>query len=290
MTPLPAHAVAALLVLVTAATASGMNCLIRLASAELHPFQIAFFRNLFGFLVILPFALYRAGPGVFRAHRPGTLLLAALVNCCSMLSFFSAVAILPLNELTALSFTQPLFQTIGAAVLLGEIVRRARWVGTAIGFLGVLVVARPGSEAFSPAALLVLFGASSYAGVSIIIKSISTVESSFTTVLYVSGLMSLITLPVAATVWTWPTPETFGLLVAIGAMGTLGWFTFAQAFKLADASALAPYDFMRLPFVAVPAYLFFAEVPDLWTWVGAGIIFGASALVTRAETLRVRQT
>ncbi len=285
--PLSLPLLAALLCLITAATGSFMNCFIRIVTEEVHPFEVAFFRNLFGFLTILPFALYR-GLGTFRARRPGKLALAAFINLFSMLSFFSAVPLLPLNELTALSFTQPLFQTVGAVLILGEAIRRWRWIGTLVGFLGVLVVVRPGTEAFSPASLLVLFGACTYAGVSLVIKSIAAAENSITTVLYVSGLIGLMSLPIAATVWTWPSLSTVLMMAAIGALGTTGWFAFAYAFKLADASALAPYDFMRLPFVAVPAYLFFAEVPDLWTWLGAAVIFGSSALVTRAEARNVR--
>jgi len=277
----PPHVIAALLCLITAATGSMMNCLIRLVADELHPFEVAFFRNVFGFVSILPFA-FASGLATFRAHRPGRLFFAAFVNLFSMLANFTAVALLPLNEFTALSFTQPLFQTIGAALILGEAVRRWRWIGTLVGFLGVLIVMRPGTEAFAPASLLVLLGASTYAAVALIMKRASD-ESAITAVLYVSFMISCLSLPVAATVWTWPSAEALVIMAAIGALGTAGWFAFAYAFKLADASALAPYDFMRLPFVAVPAYLIFAEIPDLWTWAGAAVIFAASAFVTRAE-------
>jgi len=262
-----------------------MNCLIRLVADELHPFEIAFFRNLFGLLSILPFAL-ASGFATFQARRPGRLLLAALVNLFSMMANFSALALIPLNEFTALSFTQPLFQTVGAALILGEAVRRWRWAGTLIGFLGVLIVMRPGTEAFTPASLLALFGASTYAAVALIMKQASN-ESSITAVLYVSFMISCLSLPVAATVWSWPSAYAMAVMAAIGALGTIGWLAFAYAFKLADASAIAPYDFMmRLPFIAVPAYLIFGEVPDPWAWVGAAVIFASSAFVTRAEVKR----
>ena len=281
---LPAPLLAALLCLTTAATGSFMNCFIRIVAEELHPFEIAFFRNFFGFLTILPFALWN-GIGTFRARRPGRLVLAAFINLFSIMSFFSAVPLLPLNELTALSFTQPLFQTIGAVFLLGEIVRRWRLAGTIVGFFGVLIVMRPGTEAFTPASLLVLFGAATYAAVALIIKSVDD-ENPVTVVLYVSFLISCFSLPVAATVWTWPSATALLMMAAIGALGTIGWFAFAYAFKFADASALAPYDFTRLPFIAVPAYLVFGEVPDIWTWIGAAVIFGSSIMVTRAEVRR----
>lgn len=261
-----------------------MNCLIRFVADELHPFEIAFFRNFFGFLSILPFA-FAAGRAAFRAHRPGRLFFAAFVNLFSMMAGFSAITLIPLNEFTALTFTQPLFQTIGAALILGEAVRRWRWFGTLGGFLGVVIVMRPGTEAFTPASLLALFGASTYAVVALIMKKASN-ENSITAVLYVSFGITCLSLPVAASVWVWPSAYALAVMAAIGALGTTGWFAFAYAFKLADASALAPYDFTRLPFIAVPAYLFFGEVPDVWTWIGAAVIFGSSILVTRAEVKR----
>jgi drug/metabolite transporter (DMT)-like permease len=286
---LPAPILAALLTLTTAASGSLMNCLIRIASAELHPFEIVFFRNLFGFLTILPVAL-AGGAVALRAHRPGRLALAAFINLFSMMAYSSAVALMPLNELTALSFTQPLFQIIGAALVLGEVIRRWRWAATAVGLLGVLIVLRPGTEAFTPVALLVLLGASTYAGVSLVIKSVAGFESPTTCVLYVSGFLTLMSLPVAAPVWIWPSGQALLLTAATGLLGSIGWFAYARAFQLADASALAPYDFMRLPFVAVPAYLLFDELPDLWTWVGAAVIFGASAAVTRFEARAARRS
>ncbi|MBI1778001.1 MAG: DMT family transporter [Proteobacteria bacterium] len=285
---IPAPIAAALLALITAATGSAMNCLIRLVSAELHPFEIGFFRNVFGCLAILPFAL-RQGLPALRPQRPGRIVYAAVVNVFSMLSFFSAVALLPLNDLTALSFTTPLFQTIGAAILLGEVVRRSRWMASAVGFLGVLIIARPGTDAFSTGSLLVLFGASAYAAVSLIIKSIAARENAYAVVLYVSGLMSCLSLGPALFMWTTPSPSALWMMALIGALGTTGWLAFAQAFKLADASALAPYDFMRLPFIAAPAYLVFGEVPDLWTWIGAAVIFTSSLAMTHLETRGARK-
>lgn len=126
-------------------------------------------------------------------------MLAAFINLLSMMSFFSEMPLLPLNGLTALSFTQPLFQTIGAVFLLGEIIRRWRLAGTIVGFFGVLIVTRPGTVAFTPASLLALFDAATYAAVALIIKSVDD-ENPVTVVLYFSFLISCFSLPVAATV------------------------------------------------------------------------------------------
>ena len=115
---------------------AGMTATIRVASHELHPFEIAFFRNLFGFVFVLPF-LWRAGLGMLRAHAPGRLLVSSGGHLVAMLCYFLAVAYMPLAELTALAFTKPLFATLGAALVLHEVVRGRRWSAIAIGFVGV---------------------------------------------------------------------------------------------------------------------------------------------------------
>ena len=122
---------------------------IRLAASDLHPFEIAFFRNLFGCAFVLPF-LIRAGAGGLRAQAPGRLLLSSGGHLVAMLGYFLAVAFMPLAELTALAFTKPLFATIGAALVLHEVVRGRRWSAIALGFVGVMIVLRPGAAAFSP--------------------------------------------------------------------------------------------------------------------------------------------
>jgi drug/metabolite transporter (DMT)-like permease len=135
---------------------------------------------------------------------------------------------------------------------------------------------------------LVLFGASAYAAVALIVKSISATEGAAKIVLLTTASMSCMTLPAALMVWRTPELMHFVLLAGIGCCGTLGWLAFAQAFRYADASALAPYDFLRLPFVAVPAFILFGEVPDLWTWIGAAVIFGSSVYFTRSEARATR--
>jgi drug/metabolite transporter (DMT)-like permease len=273
---------AALLMLLANLAVAGMTVGIRLAASDLHPFEIAFFRNLFGCAFVLPF-LVRAGAGGLRAQAPGRLLLSSGGHLVAMLGYFLAVAYMPLAELTALAFTKPLFATIGAALVLHEVVRGRRWSAIALGFVGVMIVLRPGAEAFSPYAGLALLSALASAVVVLMVKQLTARDSSTTIVLYQSLFLTGLSLPPA--LWFWRTPglESLLLVALIGALGTIAWLCFTRAFALADASAVMPYEFLKLPITAGLAYLLFAEVPSLWTWLGGALIFGGSIYIAQRE-------
>jgi len=272
----------ALLMLLANACGSGMNVVIRVLSAELHPFEIAFFRNLFGFLVMLPF-LGGFGLGMLRTRYGGRLFLTGVAQVVSMLCFFTAITLMPLGQLTALSFTKPLFATIGAALVLHEVVRGRRWAAVAIGFLGVLIVVQPGVDTVTPAAGLVLASTLIFAGIALAIKRLVGLERPHTIVLYQSLCTTILCLPPALVVWRWPSLEALLLLALIGVFGTVGWLCFTRAFQLADASAIMPYEFAKLPLTALFAYMLFAEVPTLWTWVGGALIFGSTVYIAHRE-------
>jgi drug/metabolite transporter (DMT)-like permease len=261
---------------------AGMTATIRVASHELHPFEIAFFRNLFGFLFVLPF-LWRAGLGMLRARAPGRLLLSSAGHLVAMLAYFLAVAHMPLAELTALAFTKPLFATLGAALVLHEVVRGRRWTAIAIGLVGVLVVLRPGVAAFTPYAGLVLLSAVISAAVVLLIKQMTARDGSTTIVLYQTLFLTGLSLPPALWFWRAPGLDSLALVALIGALGTLAWLCFTRAFALADASAVMPYEFLKLPLTAALAFLMFGEVPSVWTWLGGAVIFGASIYIAQRE-------
>jgi drug/metabolite transporter (DMT)-like permease len=273
---------AALLMLVANLAVAGMTAGIRAVSAELHPFEIAFFRNAFGLLFLMPFLLHH-GLRMVRTHAPWRLLLSSVGHLVAMLGYFWAAAHMPLAELTALAFTKPLFATVGAALILHEVVRGRRWSAVAIGFLGVIVVVRPDLAALSPHAGAVLLSALASAAVVLMVKQL-TRDTPFTTiVLYQSLFLTILSLPTALVDWRWPGLQSWLLLLMIGGLGTLTWLCFTRAFALADASAVMPFEFLKLPFTAALAYLLFAEVPSLWTWVGALVIFGSTFYIARRE-------
>jgi drug/metabolite transporter (DMT)-like permease len=278
----------ALLMTASNACAAGMNVTIRVLSEDLHPFEIAFFRNLFGFLCMLPF-LGGIGLGMLRTRHAPRLLATGAAQVVSMLCFFSAIALMPLGQLTALAFTKPLFATIGAALILHEVVRARRWTAIAIGFVGVLIVVQPGAEPVPPAAALVLASTLIFAGIALAIKRLVMVERTHTIVLYQSLFTTVLCLPPALLTWVTPSLEALLLLALIGAFGTIGWLCFTHAFKLADASAIMPHEFVKLPLTAFLAFLLFAEVPTLWTWIGGAVIFGSTLYIAHREA-RVTRT
>jgi drug/metabolite transporter (DMT)-like permease len=196
---------------------------------------------------------------------------------------------IPFAEAVALSFTTPLFATIGAALILGERVRARRWTATLVGFAGVLVIVRPGSVALDWGAGLAILSMALSAGVTLIVKNLTRTERPDVIATYMVLIMTPMSLAPALFVWSWPAAHIWPWLVAMGAMGSCGHMCFLRSFALAEASAVMPYDYTRMVFAAVIGYVFFAEVPDDWTWVGAAIIAGAAIYIAHREA-QLRQS
>ncbi len=272
----------ALLMTAAALCFSFMNIAIRLAAAELNPVQIAFFRNLFALLLMLPW-LARVGLAGLRTERLKVHLWRSVLGLSAMLCWFTAIAILPLAEAVSLNFTVPLFATIGAAVILGEQVRARRWTATLVGFAGVLIVLRPGFTEVTPVMALPMIAALFMAVTTLMVKSLSATESPNAIVFYMNLLLTPLSLVPALFVWRWPSWEVLGLMLFIGLMATLAHLAMTRAYVKADASAVMPFDYARLPFIAAIAYLAFGEVPDAWTWVGAGVIAASAIYIARRE-------
>lgn len=254
------------------------------ATESIHAFELAFFRNLFGLMFMLPW-LARGGLGALRTKRIGLYTIRGLLGITAMLTWFWAITAMPLAEAVALSFTLPIFATILAAVVLHEVVRARRWTATVIGFLGVLVILRPGFEDVTLASGVVLFSSLAMAASVITIKTLSRTESTDAIVTWMVIYLTPMSLVAAIFVWRTPELHVWPWLIGLGGLATIGHQLMTRGFKLADTSALMPFDFLRLPFVAAIAWTFFGEVADFWTWVGAAIIFSASAYITYREAL-----
>jgi drug/metabolite transporter (DMT)-like permease len=264
-----------------------MNVLIRLAAQRMHPFEVTFFRCLFSLFVMLPFII-RAGPSLLRTPKIGFYTLRAVVGLISMLSWFYGITFVPLATATAVNFTAPLFATMAAALVLHEDVRLRRWAAVVIGFAGVLVIMRPSRESMDAMLLLILLSAASSAMNNITVKYLVRTERPNTIVALFSVYLTPLSLIPALFVWQWPDLRTLGALAGLGAIGTLAHLSVARAYLAADASACAPYEFVRLPYAALIGYLLFGEVSDGWTWVGAAIIAGAAIYVAHREAKLAR--
>lgn len=290
---LPGPVAGAIMMVCASTCFSIMNLLIRhAADLGMHPFQIAFFRSLFSFLTLLPFlgpSLIKEGFSVFRTRRPGLLLLRGVSMTLAMGGWMMSVALMPLAEATALTFSSPLFATIGSALILKEIVRARRWFAIAIGFIGVLVIIRPGSEVFSLVALVPMATALAMGTSAILIKALSSSDKAWRLVFLTSIIVTFMTLPFAIAFWTPMTPERWLYAVLIGAGGSATQVCLAKAFEAADATLVLPWDYMRLPLTALLAYIAFAEVPPMWTWIGAGIICGSAFYIAHREARLARK-
>jgi drug/metabolite transporter (DMT)-like permease len=261
---------------------AAMHASIRHVSAGIHPFEIAFFRSLFALVVVLPWFV-RYGLAPLRTRRIGLHGLRAICNVCAMLSFFYALTITPLSQVTALGFTAPIFATLLAALVLGEVVRLRRWNAIGIGFAGVLIILRPGLDAIGPGQLLTLFSSLIWACALLVIKTLSRTDGSVTIISYMALLMIPLTALPAAFVWHWPDAMQLAWLVLIGLLGGTGQLLMTEALRRADTAVVMPLDFCKLIWVTLLAYLAFGEVPDEFTWLGGAVVFASVLYITLRE-------
>ncbi len=282
-TDVPAPVKGALWMLVSAAALAGLTGVVRHMSAGLHPFEIAFFRSFFGLLILAPW-LMRSGLGVLRTKRLGLYTLRCALGVATMLMWFTAISMVPLADAVALGFTSPLFVILGAALFLGEVVRGRRLGATLCGFAGALIILRPGSGVLDLGAVLVLLSAVTLAGANLSVKELSRTEPVQAIVTYMVIFMVPLTFIPALLVWQTPTPAQLAELIGLAAVATLGNYAMTRAVAVADASAVMPYDYDRLPFAALIGFFVFGEISDAATWIGAGVIAVASLYLAHHES------
>lgn len=267
---------------------STMGLLIRVVTVELHPFQVAFVRIAMGIPLLVPIVM-RQGLTILRTNHLSAYALRTVFSVCGLLGGFYATAHLPLADSVSFSFTAPLFVTLGAALFLGEVLRIRRIAALVFGFIGVLVILRPGQVPLSFDMMVALGTAAASAGSILTVKRLSATEPSTTIVAYLSLLTAPIVLIPALYVWQTPSPAMWAVMISIGVLGTLGQIAVTRSYSLVDASMVMPFDYLRLPFTAVLAYLVFFEIPDVLTFVGAGIIALSTCYITWREAVAVRQ-
>jgi drug/metabolite transporter (DMT)-like permease len=279
---LPAPLRGALWMCAAATAFALMITLVRQLTEDLHPLQVVFFRTAFGLLAMLPWLLGQ-GVGVLRTKRLRLHLLRALIGIFAMVGWFTTLSLMPLAEATALSFTAPIFTSVLAVLILGEAMRLRRWSATAIGFLGALLIVRPGIAAIDPAAFLAIGTAAIWASSTILIKIMARTESAGAITTYMVLLTTPMTLAAALFVWRNPTFAQLGWAALLGTAGSIGHFCMSRALATADATVVAPLDYLRLPIVALIAFVAFGEVPSAWVWIGGGVIAASSIYLAQRE-------
>ena len=261
---------------------STMGVFIKLSSSQLHPLEVVFFRNFLALFFLTPWIFHQRAT-VFKSNRKKLYTLRAVFNVVGMAAGFTALTLIPLAEATALSFTAPLFATLGAALILGEVVRQRRIIAIFFGFIGMLIILRPGIEAISPGALLAIANAITIAITVLIVKKLTTTEKPITIVAYMALLQTPLALIPALFYWEWPSLITWTWLFCLAGAGTVGHLMYTKAIQLAEVSQLQPIDFVRLPIIALFGYIVFAEQPGIWVWIGGAVIFLSTAYVTHRE-------
>jgi drug/metabolite transporter (DMT)-like permease len=241
---------------------------------------------LFPFIVSNPWTR----PGLTRTTRPLLQLVRSVLLLVSTLCNFAALRYLQLDEAIALIFSTPFFVAALSGPMLGEWVRWRRWTAIAVGFVGVLVVTRPGAASFHPAALLSLSAALCYALYSITTRILARTDSNETTLFYSNLVGALALLPVVPFVWTTPTdPLIIAFMVVTGAIGSFGHYLLIAAHRLAPAAVLSPFIYTEIVLVTALGFLVFGDVPNRFTLAGAAIVVGSGLYLLHRER-KVRGT
>jgi drug/metabolite transporter (DMT)-like permease len=263
-----------------------MAVCIRALANRLPAGDITFYRAFFGLLLLIPLVF---GGGWSRARRTletkrlPLFALRALFTYLAVASYFYALTKVPMAEAISLSTTLPIFMTALAALVLGEAVGMRRWTAVAIGFAGALIIVRPGFAAVSWAALAALGSAALYAAAGIVVKMLSRTEPPGRIVFYMNLMVAVLAAAPVLVDFTAPRWAEVPFIVAIGATGTAAHFLQSNAFKRADASFVAPFDFLRLPLGALCGWIIFDDKISEWIWLGSALVFAGTLLIVRRE-------
>ena len=258
-------------------------------SATLPSIEIAWIRFLVFALIMTPAMMPGTPLYSLRTMRPAFQLMRGLALLGSSLLFISGLRYLPIAEASATGFVAPLFVTALSIVFLGERVGVRRWLATAAGLLGVLIILRPGTGAFHAAAFFPIVSALCWAATLIMTRMMSGREHAITTMTY-SSIAGLCVLS-ALVPFTWVAPSWHDILfgILIGVASTAGQWIVVLAFRYADASVLAPFSYSQLVWVSILGFLIFGEVPDVWTVVGAAFIVASGLYTAHRERVRRSQ-
>ena len=280
---LPASIQAAFWITLSGFTFTVSITAVRNVTEELHVLEAVFFRSVFGIAFMLPW-LIRNGPrAALGTKRLGMFVIRGCLAYFITLLYFAAAGLMPVADLTSITFTRPIFGTIAAIFVLSEIVGMRRWIAIAIGFLGMVIIVRPGFQAINLGAIYILVAVIMQTANTMIVKILTRTEHPDTIAMYHAVFMLPLAVIPAIFVWQMPTFEEFGWLIVIGGFGILNQRMLARAFAIADASLVLALGYLRLPISALMGFLVFGEVPTIWVWIGGAVIASAAAYIAHRE-------
>lgn len=265
-----------------------MNTGVKVLREDLPAVQLIWARTLVHLLLVVAlFAPTRGGWRLFVTRRPGLQLARSFLLLASTSFFFSALGWVPLADATAVSFTAPFIVAGLAGPVLGERVSTGHWVAIAVGFLGALIIIRPGAPGANPYLLLVVGSSACYAGYQILTRRVGAFDRPETSVTY-SALVGTLVLSLLVP-FAWRTPAAgwqWAILSGLGLLGGVGHYCVARAFVLAPAAILSPFHYAQLVQAAVLGYLAFGDVPAAWTWLGAAVVAASGVYIAWRQTFR----
>ena len=265
----------------------GVTVAVRYLGTNMNPVQAAFIRYCFGIVLILPL-LSRAGIMSLDRDRLGFHALRGLVHGGGVILWFLAMSRIPISEVTALGFTTPIFVTLGAAVFLSERLKPYRVAAVLIGFIGALLILRPGLRVIDIGALAQLGAAPLFACSYLMAKSATRREASSMIVVLLSVFCTLTLALPALLVWRTPTLEELLLLGLTALLATSGHYCMTRALEAAEVSAVQPFTFLQLVWATILGLILFDETPDAWIWIGGAVIVGSATWMAQQEVRSIR--
>jgi drug/metabolite transporter (DMT)-like permease len=282
---------AALWLLASAVMFTGMSVLVKLLGSSLHPFQISFFRGVVSMLVIVPFLLRSGVLEGIKTKVPVLQFSRGVVGSVAMFLGFYAIVHLPLADAQAISFSRNLFIVPLAAIVLGELIGLRRAVAAGVGFIGVIIMLRPGTDMMGSGPALAALGHALLVALATVLVNIASRYDKPVTLIFYTNVVTIVLISIPAYfVWVGPDASQLWMLLAMGVFGVSAHHCFIRAYALGEASAIAPVDYSRLVMAAVVGVLLFQNVPDGYTILGAAIIVGASFYIIRREAQLARDT
>ena len=256
--------------------------LVRHVGSHMYPIQTSFMRYGFGLVFLAPFFLRLRWPDVVSANLK-LHLLRGLMHGIGVMLWFYAMTRIPLAEVTAIGFTNPVFATIGAVLFLCESIRLPRITAVVVGLFGALLIVRPGFAEVDAGAIAMLIAAPIFAASDLCAKALTRRESGTAVVAYLSVIVTLVTLVPALYVWQAPTVEELITTIVIAGLATVGHLCMTQGFKVGEMSAIQAAKFLQLLWSALIGYAMFAEAPGFYTWVGSAIIIASALYIAHRE-------
>ena len=259
-----------------------MVIFIRKASESLHILEVVFFRNLLALIVMLPI-IKSIGLAAIKMNNTRLFFMRGFVGAIGMIAGFTCLTLIPLAQATAISFSQPLFITIGATIFLGEVIKARRIAAIIVGIIGMLIIVQPGFNSLSFGIMLAIISALALSVNALIVKKLTLTDTPHAIIIWMVVMLIPITLIPAIPVWEWPSLEAWLYLWGIAILGTLAHFSWTKSYALADITSLEPIGFIKLPIMALLGWMIFTEIPGTWTWVGGLIIFMSTIYISQRE-------